>query len=169
LIFNVLINIYMCVCENVYYSRSEGQKKKGMKKWCGRQPEAMDTMAGPRSAPKTSAGGLRFTQVLQNETSHRQTSQTDFRSWGMSWTGSIPRSTRELEIPTTSCDSCSASAVRSPLIPSTHMRVSSGSAAGLTHRGDAGCMPTPLPVLSLAPPGPSPVGKGESGIPPMSS
>jgi hypothetical protein len=63
----------MCVCVKMYITVAlRGKRKKGMKKWWGRQPEAMDTMAGPRSAPQTSAGGLRFTQVLQNETSHRQ-------------------------------------------------------------------------------------------------
>jgi hypothetical protein len=34
-----------------------------------------------------------------------KTSRTNFGSWGMSWMGSMPRSTRALEISTTSCDS----------------------------------------------------------------
>jgi hypothetical protein len=38
----------------------------------------------------------------------------------MFWTGSMPKSTRTLEILTIYCDSCSASAARSPSILSTH-------------------------------------------------
>jgi hypothetical protein len=50
-----------------------------------------------------------------------KTSQADFGSSGMSWTGSMPRSTRALEIPMTSCDSRPATMARSSLIPSTRL------------------------------------------------
>jgi hypothetical protein len=75
--------------------------------------------------------------ALEACTSHRcskmrpaviKTSQANFRSWGMSQMGSLPRSTRALEIPMTGCDSCSASTECSPLIPSTRAGVSSSSA-----------------------------------------
>jgi hypothetical protein len=45
----------------------------------------------------------------------------------MSWTDSRPRSTWTLEILTTYCDSCLASATRSPSILSTHTRALSRS------------------------------------------
>jgi hypothetical protein len=46
----------------------------------------------------------------------------------MSWMGTMPRSTRALDISTTSCDSHSASALHSPLILSTLTWVKSSSA-----------------------------------------
>jgi hypothetical protein len=51
-----------------------------------------------------------------------------FGSWVMSWMGSISRSTRALEIPTTNYDSYLASAAQSPLIPSMRAWDSSSSA-----------------------------------------
>jgi hypothetical protein len=118
--------------------------------------------------------------ALEAYTSHRRskmrpatvkTSRADFRSWGMSWTCSMPRSTRALEIPMTSCDSRPASTARSPLIPSTRMRVSSSSTDRfhLLGGGGAGRVPAPPLVSPLAPLGPSPTGKGGSGISPTSS
>jgi hypothetical protein len=68
----VCVCVCVCVCDNVYYSRSEGQKKEGMEKQWGRQPEAMDMAADTRSIQLTSAGGLHFLQVLQNETNRLQ-------------------------------------------------------------------------------------------------
>jgi hypothetical protein len=64
--------IYVCVCEDIYYSHSEAQKKEGIEKWRGRQPKATDTAAGPSLVPQIGVGDLRFSQVLQNETSHHQ-------------------------------------------------------------------------------------------------
>jgi hypothetical protein len=71
---NELVYIYIsvCVCENVYYNRSEGQKKEGMEIRQGRQPEATDMTTGPSSVPQAGAGGLFFSHALQNETSHCQ-------------------------------------------------------------------------------------------------
>jgi hypothetical protein len=97
-----------------------------------------------------------------------KTSRADFRSWGLSWTGSIPRSTRALEIPTTSCDSCSASAACSPLISSTCARSLLVPPTCSNRRGDASHAHDPPPISPLAPPGPSPTGKGGSDIPPTS-
>jgi hypothetical protein len=47
-------------------------------------------------------------------------------------------------------------------------RVSSSSADRYRPSGDVGRMPAPLPVSPLAPLGPSPIGKGGYGVPPMS-
>jgi hypothetical protein len=66
----------------------------------------------------------------------------------MSWMGSMPRSTRALEIPMTSCDSHSASVVRSPLIPSTCAVVSSNSAD--KSRPSGGCRPRAYSSVSIA-------------------
>jgi hypothetical protein len=47
-----------------------------------------------------------------------KTSQADFGSWGMSWMGSMPRSAKALEIPTTRCDNRITSVAHSLVIPS---------------------------------------------------
>jgi hypothetical protein len=57
-----------------------------------------------------------------------KTSWVDFIKWVISWTGNSPRSARALEIPTTNCDSCPASAAHSPPIASTCARIPSNSA-----------------------------------------
>jgi hypothetical protein len=49
-----------------------------------------------------------------------RTSGANFGTWAMFWTGSMPRSTRTLEILMTYHDSRSASVARSPSIPSAH-------------------------------------------------
>jgi hypothetical protein len=43
--------IYIYICENVYYSRSKGQKKEGMKDGGDRKPEATGMTAGLNSVP----------------------------------------------------------------------------------------------------------------------
>jgi hypothetical protein len=58
------ISLYIYICENVYYSHSKGQKKKGTQKRWGGQPEATGTAAGPSSVPRIGAGGLCFLQTL---------------------------------------------------------------------------------------------------------
>jgi hypothetical protein len=78
-----------------------------------------------------------------------KTSRADFRSWGMSWTCSMPRSTRALEIPMTSCDSRPASTARSPLIPSTRTRVSSSSTDRFHLLGGGGCRPRACSSASI--------------------
>jgi hypothetical protein len=105
-----------------------GKRKKKIERHQGRCPEATGTAAGPSSATRTDARGQRFLQALQNETIHRQDFPSYLWKLGESWTGSMPRSTRALEIPMTSYASRPASAVCSPLILSTCMRVFSSSA-----------------------------------------
>jgi hypothetical protein len=55
---------------------------------------------------------------LSNRTPAK-TSWANLGSWGISWMGNNPRSTRALEISMTNYDSCPSSVVRSPPIPST--------------------------------------------------
>jgi hypothetical protein len=86
----------------------------------------------------------------------------------MSWTDSMPKLTRALEIPTTSCYSHPTSAACLSLI---HPRARGSllvPSTGPTCRGDIVCVPAPLPVLPLAPLGLSPIGKGGSSVPPTS-
>jgi hypothetical protein len=66
----------------------------------------------------------------------------------MSWTGSMPRSTRSLEIPTTSYDSCLASMSRSPLTLSACVRVLSSSTDRSCPSG--GCRPCSCSFASIA-------------------
>jgi hypothetical protein len=54
-------------------------------------------------------------------------SRANFGSWGMSWMCSMPRSTRELEIPMTNYDSCHLSVAQSSLIPTSCTWASSSS------------------------------------------
>jgi hypothetical protein len=121
------------------------------KLWTRRSVQAQSHRLAPEACASRRCSKMRQAAI--------KTSRADFKTWEMSWTGSIPRSTRALEIPTTSYDSCSASAARSPLIPSTCVRVSFSS-TGRSH---------PSTVSPLAPPGPSPTGKEGSSIPPTFS
>jgi hypothetical protein len=83
--------------------------------------------------------------------------------------GNIPRLARALEIPTTNYESCPASGAHSPQ-SCTHVHESPLTPPiDLTRRGDAGRAPAPPPALPLAPPGPTHVGKGGFGAPPMPS
>jgi hypothetical protein len=68
-----------------------------------------------RMAPDASASCKRF--KMRSATS--KTSRANFGSWGMSWTGNMPRSIRVLEIPMTHYDNHIASATRMSVIPST--------------------------------------------------
>jgi hypothetical protein len=88
------------------------------------QPRQLDQAQSHESA----SGACAFRMHSKMRPTTNKTSRVDFGSWGMSWRGSMPRSTRALEIPTTSYDSRSASAVCSPMIPSMHARISSSSA-----------------------------------------
>jgi hypothetical protein len=63
--------------------------------------------------------------------------------------GNIPRSIRALEISTTNCDSCPASASRSSPISSMHALISLLPPIDLACRRDAGRSPAPLPVSPL--------------------
>jgi hypothetical protein len=76
------------------------------------------------------------------------TFRADFGSWGMSYTGSMPRLTRASEIPTTSCDSRLASAARSPLILSMRVWVPSSSAERSCPSG--GCRPRSCSSANVA-------------------
>jgi hypothetical protein len=66
------IYVCVCVCENIYYSRSKGQKKEGTEKRWGKQPKALGAAVGLSSVPRIGSRGLFFSQAIQNETSCRQ-------------------------------------------------------------------------------------------------
>jgi hypothetical protein len=85
----------------------------------------------------------------------------------MSWMGSMPKLTTTLKIPMTNYDSGPASVVRLSLILSKCARAMSSFDDRSCPSVGCGCVPTPLPELPLAPPGPSPVGKEGFCVPPM--
>jgi hypothetical protein len=53
----------------------------------------MGAVAGPSLVPRIGARGQRFLQALQNETNHCQDFPDQLWELGMSWMGSMPKST----------------------------------------------------------------------------
>jgi hypothetical protein len=113
----VYIYIYMFKC---ILQPFRGAKEKG--KWKG------DGADDPKPRARWPALSQSHEPVLEASSSCRtskmrpaasKTSRADFGSWGMSWTISMPRSTRASKIPTTCHDSHSASVAHSPLITTT--------------------------------------------------
>jgi hypothetical protein len=111
------IYIYMYMYMKMYITVAQRGKRKKERKnggvdspktWTRRPTQALSHGPAPEASTSRRCSKMRLAAI--------KTSRADFRSWGLSWTGSIPRSTRALEIPTTSYDSCSTSVARSPLI-----------------------------------------------------
>jgi hypothetical protein len=122
----------MCVCVNLYISvtpKYENKSKRG----------GVDSL-GPwarRSAQTQSHGPVSEACASRRRSKRRlatiKISWADFRSWGITWMGNIPRSAMAMEISTTNYDSCPTSVVRSPLILSNCV-CSSASIASRTSR-----------------------------------
>jgi hypothetical protein len=126
-----------------------GAKEKGKRKGDGAddpKPRTWQLARAQSDRPVPEASASRRCSKMRLATG--KTSRADFGSWGMSWMGSMPRSSRAWEIPTTSYDSHPAVTVRSPLLLFTRVWVLSSSADRSHPSG--GCRPHSCSSVSIA-------------------
>jgi hypothetical protein len=135
----------------VFYCHSEGKIKK--REESGRATGQMTQSHGRGDRPKTQSHGPAPEASISCKrcktwSTAGKTSQADFRSSGMFWMGSMPRSTRMPEILMTYCDSHSALLAHLLLALSAHAQALSSSVD--RSRPSGGCRPCSRSFGSIA-------------------